>query len=68
MKIHESITVERVMIAAQEQMFGTEDMGFCVGCGEEAMYVEPDASEYECECCGKHRVYGASELLLYMVA
>jgi hypothetical protein len=26
--------------------------------------VEPDARGYECECCGKHRVYGLEEALL----
>ena len=67
MKIHESVTLDKVMMAAQEQMFGTEDMGYCVACGEEAYFVEPDASGYECEACGEHKVYGAPELLFYMV-
>src|SRR5438477_8107813 len=28
--------------------------------------VEPDACEYECECCGEHQVYGAQEIALTM--
>jgi hypothetical protein len=41
-------------------------IGFCTACGSEAYNVEPDASEYKCECCGERQVYGAEELLLYM--
>jgi hypothetical protein len=63
-KIHESITLERVMCAMEASMFGTEDAGFCLGCGEDAMEVEPDAERYQCESCGKRAVYGAEQLLL----
>lgn len=38
--------------------------GFCLACGEVADGVEPDARKYECECCGKPKVYGAEELAL----
>jgi hypothetical protein len=38
--------------------------GFCVACGAEADFCEPDAREYECESCGKSKVYGAEELLM----
>lgn len=41
--------------------------GFCLACGEEAMGVEPDAEQYECESCGAHKVYGAEQLLLLTV-
>lgn len=40
------------------------DMGFCQACGEEAYGVEPDARNYECECCGEREVFGAEELLV----
>lgn len=67
-KIHESITLERVMEAAKREMFGTDNPGFCVVCGEEQEGCEPDARRYPCETCGKRAVYGAQELLLRMGA
>ena len=41
-----------------------EDIGFCLGCGAQNYGVEPDARKYECEECGKEKVYGAEEILL----
>jgi Zn finger protein HypA/HybF involved in hydrogenase expression len=41
-----------------------EYMGYCLACGEEQEGVEPDARQYECEACGKSKVYGGEELLL----
>lgn len=38
--------------------------GFCIACGEEAYSIEPDARKYECEYCGKNKVYGAEELVI----
>lgn len=66
MKIHPSITLERVVDAVERQMFGLDDPGLCVACGEEVDGVEPDARGYPCESCGEPAVYGASELLLEM--
>jgi len=37
--------------------------GICIACGEDAEGVEPDARKYECESCGKEKVYGCQELL-----
>jgi hypothetical protein len=39
-------------------------MGICIACGNEQEGVEPDARGYECEACGKAKVYGAEELLM----
>jgi hypothetical protein len=64
MKMHESITEERIVDAVEREMFGLDNPGFCVACGEEQEGCEPDAREYECECCGERKVYGAAELLL----
>ena len=47
-----------------EAINGEEYAGFCIGCGSQAFGVEPDAHEYECECCGHALVYGAEEILL----
>ena len=41
---------------------GTE--GVCLACGEVQGGCEPDARGYECESCGKRRVYGLEEALL----
>lgn len=65
MKIHESVTVDRVIAAAQSH---DDYLGFCAACGEEAFNVEPDARRYRCESCGARAVYGAEELVLMMVA
>lgn len=64
MRMHKSITTERLMAAAKRQMFGLDNPGFCVACGNEQEGCEPDARNYECEACGKRRVFGASELLM----
>jgi len=32
--------------------------GVCLGCGEIASGVEPDASGYRCEACDAHKVVG----------
>jgi hypothetical protein len=67
MKIHPSITLDRIEHAARAQMFGLENPGFCIACGADADGCEPDARKYKCEACGERAVYGAQELLL-MVA
>jgi len=60
MKMHASITVDRIMTACEED----DHLGFCIACGEEAYGVEPDARRYVCESCDAKAVYGAEELLL----
>jgi len=54
-----------MIIEACERDDGT---GFCIACGQERMYCEPDARNYECESCGEFKVFGAQELLFYVVA
>lgn len=51
------------MDATKREMFGLDNPGFCVACGNEQEGCEPDAREYECDVCGKSTVYGAAELL-----
>ncbi len=67
-KWHASITEERVVILVENQMFSLDNPGLCLICGIDAMGCEPDAREYECESCGAPAVYGAQELLFYLVA
>jgi len=64
MKLHESLTTDRIVQGAQESCFGLENIGFCIACGEEADGCEPDARRYPCACCGENKVYGAEELLV----
>jgi hypothetical protein len=58
------IDPEELLEAVREQMFGTENPGFCIKCGERREGCEPDARNYECESCGAMEVYGAQELLM----
>ena len=54
------ITFEQIMEAVESG----EYIGICIACGHEQEGVEPDGREYECEDCGKLKVYGAEELML----
>lgn len=65
MKIHPSITPERIEEAVEREQRSLDNPGFCVHCGAEAEGVEPDACK--CECCAEPGVYGASELLIMIV-
>ena len=53
------ITLDTILRACEDDY-----MGICIACGYEQEGVEPDARGYECEDCGKHKVYGAEELLM----
>lgn len=66
MKMHKSITSDRVAAAVERQMSSLDNPGFCTACGEEADGCEPDARDYECEHCGKKAVFGAEELLMHL--
>ena len=66
MRIHPSVTIERVSDAVQRSHQLLDNPGFCTLCGEEAEGVEPDACRYACEACGEPGVYGAEELLIMM--
>jgi hypothetical protein len=67
-KIHPDVTIDAITEACERQMFGTDNPGFCVACGNEQGGCEPDAAGYECEACGEKQVYGAQELLFHVVA
>lgn len=49
------------VIEAAQRDDGT---GFCVACGNEQSYCEPDARNYECEDCGENKVFGAEQCIL----
>lgn len=64
LKVHESVTRDRIIDLAKESMFGLESIGLCLACGEEVSNVEPDARKYTCECCGEPQVYGVEDLMI----
>lgn len=66
MKIHASITADRVIEAVENSMCGLDNPGFCFACGEDADGCEPDARNYECEYCEERQVFGAEETLIYL--
>jgi hypothetical protein len=64
MKMHKSITPDRVVDAVGRRMFSLDNPGFCIACGEDAEGCEPDMRRGKCEHCGKRAVYGVYEILL----
>lgn len=54
------LTIDQILTAVESGDY----VGFCLACGAEHEGIEPDARKYECEECGKNKVYGAEELLL----
>lgn len=64
MKIHKSITEDRITAAVESSLFGLENPGFCIACGADADGCEPDARNYECEECGERQVFGAEEVMI----
>ena len=64
MKIHHSITADRIIEAVECAHTSLDNPGFCIACGADADGCEPDARNYRCECCGASQVFGAEELLL----
>lgn len=66
MKMHESITMERLEDAIQRESEWCENPGFCIKCGADADGCEPDAERYECEECGERAVYGLMYIAMMM--
>lgn len=64
MKIHKSLTAERICEAVERHNTSLDNPGFCVACGDEQDGCEPDMERGECEHCGKRAVYGAEQLLI----
>lgn len=56
------VTMDQVLTAVESGDY----VGFCLACGMEHEGVEPDARKYECEDCGKRKVYGAEELMMML--
>jgi hypothetical protein len=67
MKLPKNLTVDILLDAAERRMTSLDNPGFCLSCGEERDSCEPDARNYECFECGERKVFGAEELLMYLV-
>lgn len=63
-KIHESVSLTRVMEACNRYDTSLDNPGICLACGQDQDGCEPDARGYTCEACDEPQVYGASEILL----
>jgi len=57
-------TIEVTEREASDIMFGMDNIGYCLSCGEEAYGCEPDARNYTCESCGERQVFGFEECLI----
>ena len=66
--VHKDVTADRVTDAVITARTSLDNPGFCICCGTEVEGVEPDARKYECGNCGFPGVYGAEELLIYLIA
>ena len=64
MKVHKSVTADRLIGAVNRRERSLDNPGICIECGEDAEGCEPDARGYTCEVCDMNAVYGAEELLL----
>jgi hypothetical protein len=54
-----------MMFSLEQIEDGMENyLGFCIQCGAERDYCEPDARNYDCEDCGENAVFGAEELII----
>lgn len=68
MKLHPSITQERIIAAVESSLMDTEQPGFCIDCGADQSPVEPDAKNYVCETCGARSVFGAEQIMLEVMS
>jgi len=62
--MHDSLSLELILDAAERQMTDLDNPGFCVKCGTEYDDCEPDMRNRKCEECGKNQVFGAAELVM----
>ena len=66
LKLHPSVTLDRVIASVERRASSLDNPGICVACGDDVEGVEPDARGYECEHCGGNAVYGDEELLMML--
>jgi hypothetical protein len=66
LRVHESVTLERICEAVESYRVTLDNPGICILCGVDVDGVEPDAEKYDCENCTFPAVYGAEQLLIYL--
>jgi hypothetical protein len=66
-KIHPSITEDRIMAAVDDHLLGNSNTGFCIKCGADHMECKPNAEKYHCEVCKTCNVYGAEQLMIMTI-
>ena len=64
MKRNKTEILDRAIRLCEESETTLSNPGICLACGEEADGCEPDARNYECECCGAMKVFGAQEIIM----
>ena len=64
MKRNKTEILDRAIRLCEESETTLSNPGICLACGEEADGCEPDARNYECECCGEMKVFGAQEIIM----
>lgn len=64
MRIHPSVTEDRIHAMCMRELHSLDNPGVCMACGADADGVEPDAENYVCESCRSPAVYGAQQALI----
>jgi predicted amidophosphoribosyltransferase len=64
MKMHPSVTIDRIIEAVERRDTSLDNPGICIACGADADGCEPDAENYVCESCEEPQVFGAEQLLI----
>ena len=64
--MHSSLTMDRLMEAANRRHYSLDNPGFCIACGAQQNNCEPDAVNYKCDNCGEKAVAAPESLLLQM--
>ena len=64
MRIHASVTQDRVVASCMRRHRTLDNPGICLSCGADAEGCEPDARRYTCEHCGNKWVFGDEEILI----
>ena len=63
MKVHKSVTIERIMELVEDQMTDLSNPGICLACGADHDGCDPDSRNCKCWDCGECQVFGAEEIL-----
>ena len=58
--------LDRAIKMCEESETTLSNPGICLACGADADGCEPDARNYECEVCGKNKVFGAQEVIMML--